>query len=129
MTNSYDVEIYVRFCETDAVGHVNNTSHFLYFEEARSKFFRMIHPNRQSSSSFILASIKCDYLEQAYAGEVLKVSTNVLSLGNKSFTISHRLLTSDGSKIIAEAEAVTVCFDFTSQKTIPLNAKLKESKS
>ncbi|WP_087972405.1 acyl-CoA thioesterase [Oceanobacillus rekensis] len=127
MTNSHDIEVYVRFCETDAIGHVNNTSHFLYFEEARTKFFRMIHPNRQSSSSFILASIKCDYIEQAYAGQVLKVSTNVLYIGTKSFTIRHRLIASDSNKIIAEAEAVTVCFDFKNQKTIPLNRELRES--
>ncbi len=36
------IDIYVRFCETDAGGHVNNTSYFFYFEEARTKFFETI---------------------------------------------------------------------------------------
>lgn len=35
----HDIEVYVRFSETDSSGHVNNTSYFLYLEEARAKFF------------------------------------------------------------------------------------------
>ena len=35
----YEFEIMVRFGETDAAGHVNNASYFIYFEEAKNAAF------------------------------------------------------------------------------------------
>lgn len=125
MRTTHEISVYVRFCETDAVGHVNNTSHFLYFEEARTKFFKELYPERNSSFSFILASIKCDYLEQAYSGQTLIVSTYVIRIGSKSFTIKHKLLNKDTGSIIATADAVTVCFDYIEQKALSISESLR----
>ncbi len=38
----HELEVNVRFSETDALGHVNNTSYFVYLEEARLKFFEAL---------------------------------------------------------------------------------------
>lgn len=32
-------EIRTRYCESDALGHINNVSYFIYFEQARVDFF------------------------------------------------------------------------------------------
>ncbi|MFA1821465.1 acyl-CoA thioesterase [Virgibacillus oceani] len=82
MGKIHEIETYVRFCDTDALGHVNNTRHFQYFEEARTKFFKAVYPERSASFSFILASIYCDYLAQAYADQILRVTTFVTNIGN-----------------------------------------------
>ena len=37
-----ELEVNVRFSETDALGHINNTSYFIYLEEARMKFFEAL---------------------------------------------------------------------------------------
>lgn len=48
----YETQVKVRFCETDALGHINNTSYFIYLEEARIAFFEeMEHPCIQKSGS------------------------------------------------------------------------------
>ncbi|GIO22560.1 thioesterase family protein [Oceanobacillus sp. J11TS1] len=125
MRTPHEINVYIRFCETDAAGHVNNTSHFLYFEEARTKFFKELYPERNSSISFILASIKCDYLQQAYAGQTLIVATDVIRVGFKSFTIRHTLINNETGSTIATADAVTVWFNYTEQKSVPIPEKLR----
>lgn len=132
MLLSHEIEVYVRFSETDAAGHVNNTSYFLYLEEARTKFFQTIgiggeHP--QSNLNFIIASTKCDYLAQAYAGQTLKVSTNIEKVGTKSFSVNHAITNVDADLAVAQATATIVCFNFVEQKTesipVPLRNELE----
>ena len=41
----HEIQISVRFGETDALGHINNTSYFIYLEEARIRFFESIGYN------------------------------------------------------------------------------------
>lgn len=106
-----EIEIYVRFCETDELGHVNNTSYFRYFEEARAKFFDVIYPDRSPSFSFIIASISCDYIQQAFAGEILIVNTIVNKIGNKSFTITQMLKNKETGITIAKGVLVLVCYN------------------
>ncbi|WP_429897274.1 acyl-CoA thioesterase [Heyndrickxia faecalis] len=38
----HELKLRTRFCETDAIGHINNTSYFIYLEDARLKFFESI---------------------------------------------------------------------------------------
>lgn len=127
MSYSHKIEVYVRFCETDALGHVNNTSHFLYFEEARAKFFNVVYPDRSPSFSFLIASIKCDYIQQAYAGQILIVTTIVSRLGNKSFTITQILTNKEKGITVAEAKVILVCFDNLKKISIPIPESLKKN--
>lgn len=130
MSASHEIEVYVRFSETDAAGHVNNVSYFSYFEEARTKLFRDIgidEDHKQSHLSFILASTKCDYLAQAYAGQMLKVSTNVSRVGNKSFSVKHVITNADTGLAVAEASATMVCFNYADQKTESIPATLRDN--
>ena len=101
---SHDIEVYVRFCETDAMGHVNNTSYFLYFEEARTRFFRELASRHSRSFHSMLVSITCDYINQAFAHQTLRVSTRVKKIGTKSFRLIQLLTDAEKGKIIAKAE-------------------------
>ncbi len=66
------IEVYVRYCETDAGGHVSNTSYFLYLEEARTKFFETIGfgLGKRQDMNFIVAQTGCDFIAQAYAAQI-----------------------------------------------------------
>jgi acyl-CoA thioester hydrolase len=45
----HQAKMTVRFCETDALGHVNNVSYFIYFEQGRVDLFREIGLNMKAS--------------------------------------------------------------------------------
>ena len=118
-----ETNIYVRYCETDAGGHVSNTSYFLYMEEARSKFFEAIGfrgKERRHNMQFILASTACDFIAQAYASQLLTVSTSVGRIGTKSFTIRHDIRDAETGDPVASGHAVAVCFDFGTQESQPI---------
>lgn len=124
-----EFEIKVRFAETDAAGHVNNASYFIYFEEARMRFFEdngFYKINNESHTSFILASTKCDYISQAYARERLKIITKVEAVGNKSFTFSHEIKNAETGKLVALGTATVVTFDYKKQQSIPIPLQIRE---
>ncbi|SDQ91276.1 acyl-CoA thioesterase [Virgibacillus salinus] len=127
MTTSHEIEVYVRFCETDAAGHVNNTSYFFYLEEARLKYFDTLGIVEDERLNFILASTTCDYVAQAYAGQTLKVSTNVSKIGVKSFSVNHVITEADTGKEIAKGSAALVCFNYFEQRTKSIPASLRDN--
>lgn len=118
MYRSHEIEVYVRFCETDLIGHVNNTSHFLYFEEARTRFLKDIYPNKPENLTFIVANINCSYLNEAFYDQTLTVSTNIKEIGTTSYTILQTLENKSESIIVAKAETIVVCFDYPSKRSI-----------
>lgn len=115
-------DIQVRFCETDAVGHVNNVSYFIYLEQARVDFTKLIG---QDIASFdwhmVVVSLHCDYIDQAYFDQILVVTTSVSKIGGKSFTLLHEIKDKESQKLIAKGESVLVLLDMNKNKAIPLD--------
>lgn len=127
----HTTEICTRFCESDALGHINNTSYFIYLEQARVDFIldEKIIPNIEDWP-FILASIHCDYKQQIYVKENLIIKTQVIELGRSSFKLAHEICRQGSEELLAYGEAVLVHFDFNHQKStmIPeaIRSKLKK---
>ena len=123
------IEVYVRYCETDAGGHVSNTSYFLYLEEARTKFFETIGfgLGKRQDMNFIVAQTGCDFIAQAYAAQNLSVTTTISKIGTKSFTMKHEILDTETGAVIARGGTVIVCFNFETQQTIEITPALRSA--
>ncbi|MBX0357635.1 thioesterase family protein [Halobacillus sp. Nhm2S1] len=122
----HESSLRVRFCETDMAGHVNNTSYFIYLEEARGKFFREVLPGDVNSvGRFIIASTKCDFVSQAYFGNPLIISSWISHIGRSSFTFTHHILVEGTNERVAQAEAVIVHFNYEKQQSEPLSGELR----
>lgn len=110
--------IMTRFCETDALGHINNTSYFIYLEEARIKFFQLLgYGMNLQDWNFILASTKCDFINQGYFNQKLVISTYISKIGSKSFQLEHEITCEETNIFIAKANAVIVYFNFNEQRS------------
>jgi acyl-CoA thioester hydrolase len=116
-----------RFCETDALGHINNVSFFIYLEQARVDFCMdaQIVENLKDWS-FVAASAHCDFKKQAYVNQILVVKTWVSHIGHTSVKLKHQILDQTNEELIAEGEVVLVSYNITEQKTEPLNEQMKE---
>ena len=56
-----------RFCDTDALGHLNNGAFFNLFEEARCGIFKIFNPSLNISKwSLIVARVEVDYKNQTH---------------------------------------------------------------
>ncbi|WP_079509005.1 acyl-CoA thioesterase [Mesobacillus jeotgali] len=122
-----EIEVRARFGETDALGHINNTSYFVYLEEARIRFFESLGYSMQLEEwKFILASTKCDFVSQGYFDQHLTVKTYVSRIGTKSFQLEHDIVCSQTKQLIAKGNAIVVFYDFNNQKSEVLPELLKE---
>ncbi len=108
-----------RFCETDALGHINNSALPIWFEKAREPAFRMFTPDMNPKKwNLILARIDVDYLAQIFYGKEIEVTTVVGKIGNSSFTVVHEVF-QDGT-LCARGNAVLIHFDYQQQASKPI---------
>ena len=123
----FSKNIEVRFRDLDALGHVNNSVYFTYFEEGRKNLFEKLFENTDPYEfRFILAHICCDYLIPAKLTDRLTLHVSIGDIGNKSFKLSYKLRDRiDESKIFAKGESVQVCFDYKNNQSIPVPEGLK----
>lgn len=94
---SYYREIQVRFGETDLFGHMNNAVAFVYFEEARTNFFEKVgfmdtFMSKEYEGMVVTADLQCDFIQQVYYGDVLKIFVKVAHIGNASMDIHYKVM-------------------------------------
>lgn len=124
----HESNLKVRFAETDLLGHVNNSSYFIYLEQGRIDFFQDLEMDSQENDwNFILASIKCDFLRQAFFNQKLTITTQVGRIGNKSFQLVQTVCDSDTGEKIAHSDSAIIYFDFEKQASEPLPQHLREN--
>ncbi|MFY4774520.1 acyl-CoA thioesterase [Metabacillus sp. RGM 3146] len=122
----YQSSLKVRFCETDALGHINNTSYFIYMEEARVQFFESIGFIMDAKNwQFIMAQASCDFLDQAHFNDELVVITSVTHLGTKSFHMEHLMKNAVTGRPVAKGKSVIVTYEFQEQKSIPIPGHIR----
>ncbi|MDT8859470.1 acyl-CoA thioesterase [Alkalihalobacillus sp. MEB130] len=95
------IEIKVRFCETDAFGHVNNTNAFVYFEEARLEWFKQKGmmkkwASKSNDAIIVTADLQCDYHRQILFDDRLQVGVKVAHIGRSSIDLHYLAVTSTG---------------------------------
>jgi acyl-CoA thioester hydrolase len=119
-------EVRIRFGDTDAMGHTNN-SRFLtfcessridYWEAATGEPFALV--THGAEESLILAEIRVTYRSPSYFGELLTVETRLGRLGRTSFSLEHRVTASESARgharLVATAEDVLVLYDYATER-------------
>ena len=119
----------IRWGDMDAMGHVNNTVYFRYFETARIAWFDQVGCTPDPGGEGpVIVNANCSFLKQLkYPGEI-EVSTLVGPPGRSSFQMTHeiRLCGADGAvgEVHAEGGAKVVWVNFPAEKSVPLPALL-----
>lgn len=124
---SFSIPIKIRFSETDLYGHVNNTSVFVYFEEARIEFLKHLgfySDVYANEYGFVVADLQCDYLEQIYFDEIIDLYVKVEEMGTTSLDI-HYMAMNKKEKTPIVGRGRVVMIDLTTQKptAIPNNIR------
>lgn len=115
----FSEKITIRFSDTDALGHVNNTMVPIWFEGARNPVFRLFTPEMDINNwPLILAKIDVNFEAQIYFGEDAEVRTYLSRIGGSSFDVYQELWQS--GKRVANGTAVMVNFDYKTQSSAPI---------
>ena len=116
---TFPVPIQVRFNDVDIMGHVSNTVYQNYYDSGKTEYFDHILPDLDYIVKGVVgASIKIDYLLPIFMRYRIIVETRISILGNKSFTMEHRLVNIDSGELLSTCTAVLVCFDIKSGKSM-----------
>jgi len=89
----FSTNVEVRFRDLDALGHVNNSVYFTYFEEGRKHFSkRVFGVSDISDFKFIMAHIQCDFKRPIQFNDHAVLQMWVKNIGTKSFSFEYRLV-------------------------------------
>ncbi len=93
---AHSVNIRVRYQETDKQGIVYYANYYVWFEIARTEFFRSIglpYTNlEREGRSLVVASSSCQYKHPAYYDNQVTIKCWISDVKNTSFTFDYEVL-------------------------------------
>jgi acyl-CoA thioester hydrolase len=125
----HEMRIPVRWGDLDAIGHVNNTVYFRYFETLRIDWFRGIGVELTSTGvGPVMANGFCNFRRQIeYPGELV-ARHFVAAPGRASLDTFFTLATADAPDLIcADGGATLVWLDFDSRRTVPVPDAVRQA--
>ncbi|MCG8316615.1 MAG: acyl-CoA thioesterase [Pseudomonadales bacterium] len=124
----FSLDINPRFCDTDALGHINNTVYPVWFLEGRESILRIFNPNLATDEvSLVLAKIEIEYLGEVFFGKRVEIRTYVLRIGTSSVLVGQEVWQDGGLR--ATATATMVNFDKKTRKSLPIPVDIKQKLS
>ncbi|GHT00583.1 thioesterase [Planctomycetales bacterium] len=106
--------------DTDALGHITNTKLPVWFEAARTPYFRLFTPDLNLRRwRLILAHIDVDFIRQIFFGRPVQIYSYTAKIGGKSFTVNQEAW-QDGRQC-ATGATVLVRYDWETEKSVALN--------
>ncbi|WP_422139613.1 acyl-CoA thioesterase [Endozoicomonas sp. ALC020] len=115
-----------RFCETDALGHINNTVLPVWFEQAREPICRLFTPGLDTESwRLIIARIEVDYTAELKYGADVEIRTCLEKVGNSSMHIHHEAW--QNNVLAARGKAVVIHYDFAAGKATSIPEDIRQA--
>jgi len=117
----HETDIEVRFRDTDAMGHVNNAVYLTYVEMARQAYLHAAAPDvGYDAVPFVVGRIEIDFRSPTRTGDVLRVASRTLWIGNRSFGMEAVIRQRDSGRVAAEATSILVTYDYVEHRPIPV---------
>ncbi|MFK8054514.1 MAG: acyl-CoA thioesterase [Saprospiraceae bacterium] len=122
--------IQLRFADTDALGHINNSAYALYIESARVGF---LVATGLPVGSLVLARLEIDYKMQvefdAHASftdptKGLVVESQVERIGKTSMTLRQHIMWK--GQLAADVRTVVVNFDYTTNAPSVVSEEIRD---
>ncbi|OZB90104.1 thioesterase family protein [Paenibacillus sp. XY044] len=124
----FSIPIKVRYCETDMLGHVNNVSYFMYFEQGRIEYFEQLGLFADlfgQEQVMVVADLECQYLAQMYRSDPVQLHVRVASIGRSSLDVEYAVVASGALK--AAGRGAVVLIETKNGKSTPLPVEVKEA--
>ena len=114
--------IQLRFNDFDALGHVNNSVYFSFYDLGKTSYFADVLSKLEVAKEVgvVIGHIEVSFLLPVYPDENVAVQTAVVEIGNKSFKLLQHLVDLDTNEIKCICNTVMVCFDAKTKTTRPI---------
>lgn len=108
---SHEIEIRVRYCETDAMGFLHHANHAAYFEMGRTELFRAAggdYRELESTGLFLVVTkLDCRYHRPARYDDVLTLETRLSRV--TAAKIEHEYRLHRAGELLAEGKSTLAC--------------------
>jgi acyl-CoA thioester hydrolase len=116
MTKDFvDVEIRVRYAETDQMGVAYYANYLVWFEVGRAEFCRKKGFRYADLEALgyrlVVSDVHCRYRSSAKYDETIIIRTGLKLLNKRLITFGYQVLRMDGNEVIAEGETQHICVD------------------
>ena len=113
MIDEHEIEIRVRYQETDAMGVLHHANYFTYFEMGRTELLRAngfdYRRVEEGGIFMVIVEISCRYRRPAKYDDVLRLRTKLKRV--TAAKIEHEYQLFRGDELLAEAKSVLACVD------------------
>jgi acyl-CoA thioester hydrolase len=107
----------LRFGDTDAIGHVNNSVFSVLCESGRVSLFRTrIDPTLPKGRYFVIAHLSIDFLAELHYPGRVRTGTWLTRLGRSSMSLEQVIVA--GEALAARAKAVCVLMDRATRRPV-----------
>jgi acyl-CoA thioester hydrolase len=113
----------VAWSDMDVFRHVNNTTYFRWFENARVAYLervRFIGEDEQGGISAIIHSTQCRYRRPVVYPDRVHTGARTVDVGTDRFVMEYRVVSEAQQAIAAEGSAIVVSYDYVAGRKAPL---------
>jgi acyl-CoA thioester hydrolase len=117
-----EVKIRVRYAETDQMGVVYHSNHFVWFEVGRVEFFRQLgfsykDMEQQDGCHIAVVDARCRYKAPALYDDEVIVRTQLKNVRESMVHFGYELVRASDELLLAEGETMHVVIDREMKKT------------
>ncbi|MEY3460291.1 MAG: Acyl-CoA thioester hydrolase YbgC [Planctomycetota bacterium] len=117
MRTEHEIELRVRYSETDAMGFLHHSRYIMYFEIGRTELFRADGGNYRRMEElglfFVVVKVEARYRRPARYDDVLTLRTKLTR--HTPVRLEHEYRLFRGDELLAEGASVLACVDRSGQ--------------
>lgn len=114
-----------RWSDEDTQGELNNAVYLTLFEEARHRLFHGLGLLDDNRFPFVLAQCNVLFVAPSRGGAEVIVEGATTHVGTTSITQAYRLIDARSGKVLCEAEARLVAWDYAKQEKAALTDEFR----
>jgi acyl-CoA thioester hydrolase len=111
--SEHEIEIRVRYCETDAMGYLHHSHYLSYFESGRTELLRAAGGNYRGMEErglfMVIVKAEVRYHQPARYDDLLRLRTRVARITPAKLEHEYRL--TRGKTLLAEGRTTLACVD------------------
>jgi acyl-CoA thioester hydrolase len=121
---SVEVDIRVRYAETDQMGVAYYANYLIWFEVGRTELCRnkgfRYKDLEELGYRLVVTEVYCKYRNSARYDEIVTVRTHLKEINKRRITFGYQILRKEGEELIAEGETRHICVDSNGKtKSLP----------
>jgi acyl-CoA thioester hydrolase len=113
MLDAHEIQIRVRYSETDAMGVLHHAQYFSYFEMGRVELFRAQGGDYRAMEErgflLVIVKLECEFKRPARFDDVLTLRTRIARLTPAKLEHEYELVR--GPDLLAKARSTLACVD------------------